>query len=265
VTSFPNQEKIALVTGGNRGIGFEVCRQLAKAGLHVIMGSRDREKGRSAAERLAKDGINVHSLPLDVTDPKSIQSVKSVIESDYGRLDVLVNNAGVYLDEAAGILHMDEQIFRDTLEANFYGPLRLCRAFVPKMIERGYGRVVNVSSGLGAMDGLSERSAAYGLSKLALNGLTRVVADESRRGDVKVNSACPGWVRTEMGGGFRSSKSGERGGNDCLACNPGQEGSDRRVLPRPKIHSLVIRISRPKTGDMGDALQTHRDYSFWRT
>jgi NAD(P)-dependent dehydrogenase (short-subunit alcohol dehydrogenase family) len=196
----PNQEKIVLVSGGNRGIGFEVCRQLAKEGLHVILGSRDRDKGRSAVDRLSKDGIKVRSLQLDVADPRSIQSVKSAIEGDYGRLDILINNAGVYLDEVAGILKMDERVFRETMEVNFYGPLRLCRAFVPRMIAQGYGRVVNVSSGLGAMDDLSGRSAAYGLSKLVLNGLTRVVADQTGRVDVKVNSACPGWVRTEMGG-----------------------------------------------------------------
>jgi NAD(P)-dependent dehydrogenase (short-subunit alcohol dehydrogenase family) len=200
MTPSPNQEKIVLVTGGNRGIGFEVCRQLAKAGLHVILGSRDRDHGRSAADRLSKGGIKVHSLPLDVTDPGSIRSIKSAIEEEYGRLDVLINNAGVYLDEATGLLELDDEIFRRTMEVNFYGPLRLCQAFVPKMIERGYGRVVNVSSGMGAIGDLGGRGSAYGLSKLALNGLTRAVSSDTARWNIKVNSACPGWVRTEMGG-----------------------------------------------------------------
>jgi NAD(P)-dependent dehydrogenase (short-subunit alcohol dehydrogenase family) len=193
------KEKIALVTGANRGIGFEVCRQLAEHGLRVILAARDPERGEAAARILSREGLDVDFCPLDVTDPVAVTSSRAFVESRYGRLDVLVNNAAVYLDEGVSIFDVSLPTFDETLAVNLFGPLRLCRAFVPGMRHRGYGRVVNVSSGVGQLSTMGGRTAAYAISKAALNALTRIVAAEA--GDkVKVNAVDPGWVRTDMGG-----------------------------------------------------------------
>jgi NAD(P)-dependent dehydrogenase (short-subunit alcohol dehydrogenase family) len=193
------EQRIALVTGANRGIGLEVCRQLATRGLRVVLTARDRGKGQAAAERLAAEGLDVTFHPLDVTDPAAAEAARAWIEGQYGRLDVLVNNAAVYLDEGRNILDMPLAMVETTLAANLYGPLHLCRAFVPGMRRRGYGRVVNVSSESGQLSSMGGYTPAYAISKAALNALTRVVAAEAGRA-VKVNSVCPGWVRTDMGG-----------------------------------------------------------------
>ena len=191
--------KIALVTGGNRGIGYEVCRQLAERGLHVLLGSRDRAKGDAAVASL-RDGGRVTALELDVVDSEQISAVSTFIREEYGRLDVLVNNAGVYLDAGESVFDVAMDTFRHTMAVNFYGPLRLCREFVPLMGRNGYGRVVNVSSGYGSISQMGGRTAAYRVSKAALNALTRIIAGEARGNNIKVNAVCPGWVRTDMGG-----------------------------------------------------------------
>jgi len=182
-------KRTALVTGGNRGIGFEVAHQLATLGLEVTIATRDEHAGQRAAIELGTRFVR-----LDVADPHSIQAALETV----GPIDVLVNNAGLY--SQAGVLeeHIDE--FRLQLEVNALGPLALCQALVPAMRRRGYGRVVNVSSGYGqygAMPG--EGPAAYKLAKLALGGVTRMVAGVAGP-EVKVNAADPGWVRTRMGG-----------------------------------------------------------------
>ncbi|HLW58884.1 MAG TPA: SDR family oxidoreductase [bacterium] len=192
-------QKIALVTGANRGIGFEVCRQLSDAGLHVILASRDPVKGRHAAGRLRAEDREVSVQPLDVTDPKSVAGLLRAVRRQFGRLDVLINNAGVYLDEGVSVFDVGTAVMRATLEVNFFGPLSLCRAFVPLMQAHGYGRVVNVSSRAGQLTGMRGRTAAYKVSKAALNALTLIVADEVRPA-IKVNAMYPGWVRTDMGG-----------------------------------------------------------------
>lgn len=192
--------RIALITGANRGIGFEICRQLAGQGLNVILTSRSEQKGYQAVERLEYQGIDVHYHPLDVTDEKSVEQVVKYVKKQFGRLDVLVNNAGVYLDEGISIFKLDVDMFRQTLEVNTLGPFVMCKAFVPMMRDNNYGRVVNISSGYGSMKEMSSYVAAYRTSKLALNALTRIIACEVRAFNVKVNAMCPGWVRTEMGG-----------------------------------------------------------------
>ncbi len=193
--------RIALVTGANRGIGFEICRQLAGQGLEVILTSRSEQKGYQAVERLEYQGIDVHYHQLDVTDEKSIEQVFKYVTKEFGRLDVLVNNAGIYLDEELSVFQLDVDIFRQTLEVNTLGPFAMCKAFVPMMRDNNYGRVVNVSSGYGSMKEMSQYVAAYRTSKLALNALTRIVASEVQAlPNVKVNAMCPGWVRTDMGG-----------------------------------------------------------------
>ena len=192
--------RIALVTGANRGIGFETCRQLAHKGMTVLLGSRDLEHAERGAERLREEGLEVYAAQLDVTDLDQIHTLHDWIAREHARLDVLVNNAGVYLDEGVSVFAVDEDTVRLTLEVNFYGPLHLCRAFVPMMRQQGYGRVVNVTSGYGSLQDMGGRIAAYKVSKVALNALTRIVADEVRDGNIKVNAVDPGWVRTDMGG-----------------------------------------------------------------
>lgn len=192
--------RIALVTGGNRGIGFEVCRQLSRKGMRVVLASRNRVDGEKAAEILLREGLQVTPRPLDVTDPQQIEALRSFIEKEFGQLDVLVNNAGVYLDEGVSLFDVPIETVRETMEVNFYAPLAICRAFIPLMLRNGYGRVVNVSSGAGQMEEMDGGTAAYKISKVALNALTRIVASEVSGQNIKVNSICPGWVRTRMGG-----------------------------------------------------------------
>jgi NAD(P)-dependent dehydrogenase (short-subunit alcohol dehydrogenase family) len=178
--------RVALVTGGNRGIGFEVCKALAAKGLDVVLAARDRDLGDAAARVLG-----VKSVWLDVSDRGSIDAIANE------QVDVLVNNAGVY--PPGDVLDSTPAAWRESFETNFFGALSLCRAFVPGMIARKYGRVVNVSSGSGSFGEGLEGPAPYCLAKAALNALTAKLASEVK-GDVKVNAACPGWVRTRMGG-----------------------------------------------------------------
>jgi NAD(P)-dependent dehydrogenase (short-subunit alcohol dehydrogenase family) len=194
------QRKIALVTGANRGIGYEVCRQLARLGLQVILTSRNPAKGEQAVESLQRQGYQVDFQPLDVIEVKQVERLRLWVADRYGRLDVLVNNAAVFLGEDQSVFSVPMDIVRMTMEINYYGPLNLCRAFVPMMKKTGYGRLVNVSSEMGSLASMGGDSAGYRVSKAALNALTRIVASEVRGYNIKVNSACPGWVRSDMGG-----------------------------------------------------------------
>ena len=197
-----NQDRhVAIVTGGNRGIGHEICKELSRAGCNVVLTSRNEEEGRRAVAKLDHHD-NVRFRRLDVTDSKDIASLRDWILKTYGRVDILINNAGVYLDEGVSVFDVDENIMQDTLAVNFYGAFHMCRAFVPIMRQNGYGRIVNVSSGYGAMSEMGGYVAAYRISKAALNALTLIMANELRDGNIKVNAVCPGWVRTDMGGGM---------------------------------------------------------------
>jgi NAD(P)-dependent dehydrogenase (short-subunit alcohol dehydrogenase family) len=193
-------KRVALVSGGNRGIGFAVCKGLNQVGLQVIMGSRDIENGQLAAERLQNEGVKVDPHQLDVTAPTSIEALKAYILKKYGRLDVLVNNAGVHLDSGQSFLNVPIDTVNQTYEINLYGALRLCQTFVPLMKEHQYGRIVNVSSDMGSLSHMGGRSVAYRTSKAGINALTRVMASEMRGTNIKVNTMSPGWVRTDMGG-----------------------------------------------------------------
>jgi len=193
------RKRTALVTGGNRGIGLEVCRQLARTGHRVVLGARDLARGEEAARGLAAEG-DVVARRVDVTDFASLRALAAEMERESGGVDVLVNNAGVLLDEGVGVLEVDIDIARETFETNLLGALAACRAFVPGMIARRFGRVVNVS-GAGQLVGMEGYAPAYSMSKAALNALTRQVASASRGRNVLVNSVDPGWVRTDMGGG----------------------------------------------------------------
>jgi len=189
--------RVALVSGGNRGIGLEIVRQLAEMGTTVILGSRDEEQGQAAAEGLSGDVV---VKQLDVADEKSIDRLASFVEDELGRLDILVNNAGIANDRDRRGVDADLDRVREALEANLFGAWRLCEVFVPLMQRHGYGRIVNISSGMGALNDMGGGSPAYRVSKTALNALTRILASELRGSGILVNSVCPGWVRTEMGG-----------------------------------------------------------------
>jgi NAD(P)-dependent dehydrogenase (short-subunit alcohol dehydrogenase family) len=192
--------KVALVTGANRGMGLETCRALAQRGYQVVLTSRDQRLGQQATQSFVQQGLSVTYFTLDVTDEGSIQHLKRALEERFGGVDVLVNNAAIYPDEGRSVLEVELETFRATMETNCYGPLLLCQAWVPGMITRGYGRVVNVSSGAGQLSAMGDYAPAYSASKAALNALTRMVSDAARGANVLVNAVDPGWVRTRMGG-----------------------------------------------------------------
>ena len=226
--------RIALVSGANRGIGREIVRQLAERGMVAILGSRDEEKGRAAAEEIDGD---VRVRQLDVTDEKGIQNLARDVEEEFGRLDVLVNNAGVSMDGGQRGVDADLDVVRETLELNLFGAWRLCEAFVPLMQRNNYGRIVNVSSGMGALNEMRGGSPAYRVSKTALNALTRILASELRGSGILVNSVCPGWVRTDMGGSG-AARSVEEGADTLVwaatLADNGPTGGffrDRRPIP----------------------------------
>ena len=193
--------RLALVTGGNRGIGLEICRGLASQGLAVVLGARDASKGKAAAKELQDAGLNVEFHRLDVTSCRSIRACVAAVADKRGRIDVLVNNAGIMIDPR-GSRFLDSKLdtYRDTIETNLYGPLQLAQAVVPLMKAHRYGRIVNLSSGLGQLAEMGAGTPAYRVSKTALNALTRIVAAEFEGSNILVNSVCPGWVRTGMGG-----------------------------------------------------------------
>jgi len=195
-----SSQKIAIVTGANRGIGFEACRQLSRQGIRTILTSRDEAKGQSAQQILLKEGNEVIYHQLDVTDLGSIARLRSFVEEKFVQLDILVNNAGVFLDRGTSVFDLSFEILQQTLETNFIGALNMCQAFVPIMRKQRYGRIVNVSSGMGSISSMDGGSAAYKLSKATLNALTRIMADELRDNNILVNTMAPGWVRTDMGG-----------------------------------------------------------------
>ena len=188
--------RIALVSGGNRGIGLEIVRQLADRGMKVILGSRDEEQGRAAAKMLSG---NVVASQLDVGDEESVARLATSVEDEFARLDVLVNNAGISNDDGQRGTNADLDRVREALEVNLFGAWRLCEVAIPLMQRHGYGRIVNVSSGMGALEDMGGGSPGYRISKTALNALTRILASELRGSGILVNSVCPGWVQTDMG------------------------------------------------------------------
>jgi len=194
-------QRIAVVTGANRGIGFEVCHQLARKDYQVILTSRDPSKGLAALQKLKEAGLTVLFQPLDVTNPASVTALGHFLEEEFGRLDVLVNNAGIYLrSEDISITSISMDTLERTLATNTFGALRMSQMAIPLMRKNGYGRLVNVSSTMGQLAHLVSSSPAYRLSKAALNALTRMLADAQRGMDILVNACTPGWVKTDMGG-----------------------------------------------------------------
>lgn len=186
----------ALVSGGNRGIGLEVTRQLARRGYTVFLGSRTPESGERAAAELAAEGLDVRPAELDVTKPDVIDALAGTLSS----LDVLINNAAVHYDTWQSATTADLAVAREAMETNLFGAWRLTLAVLPLLRRSEHPRIVNVSSELGSLNGMGGGTPAYRASKAALNALTRMLAAELRSDRILVNAVCPGWVATDMGG-----------------------------------------------------------------
>ena len=235
------QQRIALVTGANKGIGFEVARQLARKGFHVFLGARKSDAGLAAVQKLNQEGEKedygeITVLKIDVSKPDSIRSTAEEFSRSTDRLDVLVNNAGILLDDDKDVLMIAPEIFETTLRTNTVGALLVSQAFVPFLKKSDAPRIVNVSSGGGQLaDGADGWAPAYCISKTALNGVTVQLAAALPK--FAVNSVCPGWVRTDMGGSnaTRSVLEGAAGVVWLASEAPQKETSkfwrDRKVIP----------------------------------
>lgn len=202
----------ALVSGANRGIGREVARQLAQRGYQVLLTARDGEQARQAAEEIASSTRGaVSALTLDVSDPASIQAAVERVIADPGKLDVLVNNAGVGSDFGVSGTAPDFEAIERALQTNFYGAYRLTIALLELLRKSEHPRIVNVSSGMGGVSEMGGWSPGYRASKAALNAMTRILSTELKDERFLVNSACPGFVNTDMGGPMGATKSVEDG------------------------------------------------------
>jgi NAD(P)-dependent dehydrogenase (short-subunit alcohol dehydrogenase family) len=203
-------KKVALITGANKGIGLETARQLGKLGITVLVGARDQAKGEAAVAELKKDGVEARAVKLDVDSSADYEAVRKLIEKDYGRLDILINNAGIMIDNRKGneTSKTSQDVLRKTFNTNFFAVVGLTQALLPLLKKSLGGRIVNLSSILGsntlhATPGsfiYDAKTFAYDASKAALNSFTIHLAHELKDTKIKVNSAHPGWVKTEMGG-----------------------------------------------------------------
>ena len=231
-------KKIAIVTGGNRGIGREIARQLMKSDMYVVIGCRSEPKCAMAVDDLQREGANIAGFQLDVSDTKSVRRFTEHVERAHGKPSILVNNAGVYPEETeAKVEDTPTSVWRETFETNLFGAVRMCREVLPLMKKLRYGRIVNISSGLGQLHQMGEGSPAYRVSKAALNALTKTLAAEVAGSGILVNSMSPGWVRTDMGG-EEAPRSVEEGAETAvwLALLPsngptGQFFRDRKPIP----------------------------------
>lgn len=195
------RQRVALVTGANRGLGFETARQLLAKGLAVVFAGRDvAALGRAHRSLAEHDQRQAVTIQMDVTSIESITAARRAVTEQVGSVDVLVNNAAVLLGENDDVLSIPADDYRRTFETNLFGVIEVCRAFVPGMARAGYGRIVNVSSGAGQLATMSAYAPAYSISKAAVNAFTRILADTYRADGVLVNAVDPGWVRTDMGG-----------------------------------------------------------------
>ena len=209
--------RVALISGANKGIGKEVARQLGKAGMTVLVGSRDKNNGQKAVDELRAEGIIAETIELDVSDSKSIEKAAKSIAEKHDKIDVLVNNAGVFLDRKVG-LEAEVELIEKTFETNFLGAVKLTKALSPLLKKSDRARIVNVSSSLGSLhingDPKSPMAGSgfigYNCSKAALNMFTVITADSFKDSAVKVNSACPGYVATDINDnqGYRTVEQG---------------------------------------------------------
>ena len=227
--------KTALITGANKGIGYQVARQLATKGFHAFVGARNEKAGRKAAEDIAKKCGEATFLEIDVADSDSVTTAAREFSNIADHLDVLVNNAGIIVEGDNAILEISDDLLRKTLETNTLGALRVTRAFAPLLRKSKTPRVINVSSGGGQLTGGADGWApAYCISKTALNGVTvQLVAAFPK---FAVNSVCPGWVRTEMGG-ENASRSVEEGAETIvwLASEAPQDVTGKFLRDRKEI------------------------------
>ena len=201
--------RTALVTGANRGIGYHVCRDLAAQGMRVILSARNAAEGEKSAGRLRADGLEVAFLHMDVGDAASVQKAAEAVERNWGRLDVLINNAAIFVDHdwdspgamppPKNLAQMAERVDL-AVAVNLRGPYIVIQAFAPLMKKNRYGRIVNISSVMGQLSSMSGGSHTYRITKAALNAVTRIFAAELAGDGILVNSVCPGWRRTSMGG-----------------------------------------------------------------
>lgn len=200
-------KRVAVVTGANRGLGLASSEELAKIGYSVVLTARHTAQGKERTEELKEQGHDVRFYPLNVDDSNSIGSLYEYVLNEFGRIDVLINNAGVLIDK---VDHSGEDLYEhlrhdknnliQTLDTNIVGPYLLCEAFGPIMRKQRYGRIVNISSGMGQLSEMQEGFPAYRISKTGLNAVTRIFASQYKGHNVLVNSICPGWVKTDMGG-----------------------------------------------------------------
>lgn len=205
-----NNKKTALITGANKGIGLETARQLGKQNVTVLIGARDAGKGNAAVDELRKDGVDAHAIVIDVSDAASIKSAAATVASDYGRLDILINNAGVMNDDKKKkVSEQALDTWRSTFATNLFGVIETTNAFLPLLRKSEAGRIVNLSSILGSIEFHAtpgspvyeaKDTPTYNVSKSALNAYTVQLAHELKGTKMKVNAAHPGWVKTEMGG-----------------------------------------------------------------
>ena len=197
---FVKAQKTVLITGANKGIGFEVARQLSEKGFHVFLAARRLDAGNNAAAVLQKKGAKVSFVELAVDKPESILQAAREVAAQTDHLDVLVNNAAILLDEKRSVWEADAALMQKTLATNTIGPLLVAQAFHVLLSKRDAGRVINVSSGAGALNEMAGYAPACSISKTALNAVTVQLAAALKRKGIAVNSVCPGWVRTDMGG-----------------------------------------------------------------
>ena len=204
-----NAKKIALITGANKGLGFEMARQLGQAGVRVLLAARDPQKGEAAAAKLRGEGLDAQFLKLDVTDKRDRAAASAFLEEKFGRLDILINNAGVSAEPlgTGKVSTTTEDAIRRTFDTNFFAPVALTQALLPLLAKSDAGRIVNMSSILGSQTLQADpaspiynfKSLSYDASKAALNSFTIHLAHELKDTKIKVNSAHPGWVKTDMG------------------------------------------------------------------
>ena len=193
------QGKRALVTGGNKGIGFAICQGLLAAGFDVILAARSLVKAKTAIEQLQSS--NICAVELDVSDDDSIDAAAKNLAQEIDSLDVLINNAGIYPDQSVNILTVSRELLNQTMNVNAFGAVRVTQAFLPLLMKSVAARVINTSSGYGQLSGLSADAPTYCLSKLALNGVTIMLAKALQTKGIVVNALDPGWVKTDMGSG----------------------------------------------------------------
>ena len=203
----PGDQPVAVITGANRGIGYEIASQLSEWGFEVVLGSRNLAKGEQAARTLG-EGARVHAVQLDVSDATSVSTMGAWVREQFGRTDVLVNNAAIHYDTWQSACAADLGIVREALETNLLGAWRTTQELLPLLRNSPHGRIVNVSSEGGSISEMNGGIPAYAVSKASLNALTRLLAGELRSDGILVNAVCPGWTATDMGGGGRPVSEG---------------------------------------------------------